>query len=51
MKGEETWLVTRLSIDDLHTPRMVSWPSIFNAVSAYQEIHPMNTWTFYGIKK
>jgi hypothetical protein len=46
-----TRLVTRLSIDDLHTPRLLTWPNFYNAVSAYQELHPLNTWTLYGIKK
>lgn len=50
-KGEDNFLVVRLSIDDLHTPRFISWPNLFNSVSAYQEIHPLNTWTLYGIKK
>lgn len=47
----ETRLITRLSIDDLHTPRFLTWPNFFNAVSAYQELHPLNTWTLYGIRK
>lgn len=51
VKNNETWLVTRLAIDDVHTPRLLMWPNIFNAVSAYQELHPLNTWTLYGIRK
>ena len=50
-KNNESLMVTRLSIDDVHTPRFISWPHIFNAVSAYQEMHPLNTWTLNGIKK
>jgi hypothetical protein len=50
-KDGESLLVARLSIDDIHTPRFLLWPNIFNAVSAYQELHPLNTWTLYGIKK
>ncbi len=50
-KNNETWLVARLAIDDIHTPRFIMWPNIFNAVSAYRELHPLNTWTLYGIKK
>ncbi len=50
-KKEELWLVARLSIDDIHTPRILSWPNVFNSVSAYQELHPLNTWTLYGIRK
>ncbi len=50
-RGNETLMVTRLSIDDVHTPRLISWPNIFNSVSGYQEMHPLNTWTLNGIKK
>lgn len=50
-KNNETWPVFRSAIDDLHTPRLVLWPNIFNAVSAHRELHPLNTWTLYGIKK
>jgi len=50
-KDGEALLVTRLAIEDVHTPRFLMWPNIFNAVSAYQELHPLNTWTLYGIKK
>jgi hypothetical protein len=50
-KDGETRLVTRLSIDDVHTPRFLMWPNFFNAVSAYQELHPLNTWTLYGVRK
>ncbi|MBY0415834.1 MAG: hypothetical protein K2Q18_16805, partial [Bdellovibrionales bacterium] len=50
-KDGETRLVTRLSIDDIHTPRFLMWPNFYNAVSAYRELHPLNTWTLYGLKK
>ncbi len=50
-KSTETWIVFRAAIDDLHSPRLVLWQNIFNAVSAYRELHPLNTWTLYGIKK
>lgn len=51
LKSTETWIVLRTAIDDLHSPRLVLWPNIFNSVSAYRELHPLNTWTLYGIKK
>lgn len=51
VKNGETLLVSRLAIDDIHTPRFLLWPNIFNAVSAYQDLHPLNTWTLYGIRK
>lgn len=51
LKNNETWLIFRSAIDDIHTPRLILWHNIFNAVSAYRELHPLNTWTLYGIKK
>lgn len=51
IKNTQTWLVFRSAIDDLHSPRLILWPNIFNAVSAHRELHPLNTWTLYGIKK
>jgi hypothetical protein len=50
-KNNETLLVTRLSIDDIHSPRLIRWPNVFNSVSSYQELQPLNTWTLNGIKK
>ncbi|MDO9183897.1 MAG: hypothetical protein Q7U04_15890, partial [Bacteriovorax sp.] len=51
IKSGENWLVLRAAIDDIHTPRLVLWQNVFNSVSAYSELHPLNTWTLYGIKK
>ena len=51
VKNGETWIIFRAAIDDLHSPRLVQWHNIFNGVSAYRELHPLNTWTLYGIKK
>ncbi len=50
-KSSNNMLVIRLAIEDLHSPRLMLWSNIFNSVSAYQELHPLNTWTLYGIKK
>jgi len=43
-------LVTRTSIDDLHSPRLIPWNWIFTAVMKYKEKHPLNQWNLYGIK-
>lgn len=51
IKNNETWIAFRSAIDDVHSPRLLLWQNIFNAVSAYRELHPLNTWTLYGIKK
>ena len=49
-KKRTIYLSFRSSIDDIHSPRLVPWDQIFNGVSNYKKIHPLNTWTLYGIK-
>lgn len=41
----------RTAIDDIHSPTLVDWKRVFNAVSSYRNIHPTNMWALYGIKK
>ncbi|OUR98936.1 hypothetical protein A9Q84_05860 [Halobacteriovorax marinus] len=45
-----TKLVFRSSISDIHTPKLMEWNILFNAVANYKELHPLSTWTLYGIK-
>ena len=51
LRKNEIWLTLRAPIDDLHSPRFVLWQNVFNAVSAFRELHPLNSWTMYGLKK
>lgn len=44
-------MVTRLAIDDIHSPRLIPWNFIFNSISSYKVLHPLSTWTLYGIQK
>lgn len=48
---QELKLTLRLGIDDIHSPRLVKWNFIFSAISSYQFLHPLNTWTLYGIRQ
>lgn len=50
IKGE-TFLSTQTAIDDIFSPRLITWPSIYNGVSTFKELHPLNTWTLHGLKK
>jgi len=51
-KNQENILLSiRTSIDDLHSPRLIDWNFVFNAVSNFKELQPMNTWTLYGFRK
>ena len=48
-KGK-TELIFRGSISDIHTPKNIAWNMIFNSVANYKELHPLETWTLYGLK-
>ena len=50
IKKHSLYLSFRSSIDDVHSPRLIPWDKIFNSISNYKELHPLNTWTLYGIK-
>lgn len=47
----QTLLITRTAIDDLHSPRAINWVLLYSALKSYQQIHPLNSWTLYGIRK
>lgn len=40
----------RTSIDDIHSPRMVSWYNVFNSVKNFNKFQPINHWTLYGAR-
>ena len=48
-KDELVSLIVRTSLDDLHSPRIISWSSIYSAVTTYQTHHPMNQWSMYAV--
>ena len=43
-------LILRTALDEIHSPRIVSWNYVFNAIKNYSLIHPRKTWTLYGLK-
>lgn len=49
--GTQVSMVTRLAIDDIHSPRLIPWNFIFNSVASYKVLHPLDTWTLYGIQE
>ena len=44
------FLSVRTAIDDLHSPRLVNWSFIYNALKSYEGVHSINSWTLYGIE-
>ena len=50
-KSEEVFIVLRLATDDVHSPRLLAWNHLFSAIKTYQSLHPLGTWTLFGIKK
>ncbi len=43
------WVVIRLSIDDVQTPRLILWNHVFSAVKSFQNIHPLRMWSLNGL--
>lgn len=46
---DDKMVITRTALDDLHSPRIVKWNNIFNAIKNFQQFHPLNSWTLYAI--
>ncbi len=40
----------RTAIDDVHSPRIIKWENLYHAVSTYQSIHPLKSWTMNVIR-
>ena len=40
----------RTAIDDVHSPRIIKWDNLYNAVLTYQNLHPLHSWTMYAIR-
>lgn len=51
LKNGETIVIVHTAIDELYSPRQLTWQSVYNSVSAYKELHPLDTWTLNGLKK
>ena len=49
-EGEHSLVSLRVAIDDVHSPRLVKWSHIYNAVSSYQSIHPLKSWAMYVLR-
>jgi hypothetical protein len=50
-QNSRLYLTMRTSIDDVHSPRLVPWNFVFNALSNFRLLHPLKTWALYGISK
>lgn len=49
-ENKKTWISFRSTIDDVHSPRLLHWNHIYSGLKNYEEIHPLKTWTLYGIE-
>jgi hypothetical protein len=49
--NQKTWMSFRSTIDDVHGPHLIHWNNLFTSLKNYEEIHPLKTWTLYGIEK
>jgi hypothetical protein len=50
-KDLKTYVIIRTAYDDIHSPRTIKWNYLFSSIKSYQNIHPINIWPLYGIKK
>jgi hypothetical protein len=50
IENDNKMLVVRTSLDDLYAPRLISWNWIFTAIMGHKNLHPLNSWSLYGIK-
>ena len=50
-KDKNKFAILRTSINDLHSPQFVPWSHIFASLKHYENLHPLNAWTLYGLKK
>ena len=50
-KDDNMVLVTRTSIDDVHSPRLIPWNWIFTGVMKYTSLHPLKQWNLHGLKE
>ena len=39
----------RIAIDSINSPRVIKWVDLHNAVSTYQSLHPLKSWTMHVI--
>lgn len=44
-----TSLIVRTAMDDVHSPRIISWSYVFSGLKAYKELHPLELWGLYAI--
>ena len=44
-------LSVRPSVSDLHSPMPIHWNYVYSAVVNYQELHPIKSWTLYGLRR
>ncbi len=40
----------RTAIDDVHSPRIITWYNVFNSVKNFNLHQPINHWTLYGAR-
>lgn len=49
--NQNKMLSVRTALDSIHNPRLIFWNFVFTGIMNYQNQHPLNTWTLYGLSK
>jgi len=50
-KAQAALLSFRSGIDEIGSPRLLSWQSVLLGLESYQRFHPQNFWSLYGLYK
>lgn len=50
-KVADAYMVVHSSLDEVASPRIISWHQIVFSVEAYQRIHPRMAWSLYGLTR
>ncbi len=48
-EGELVLFSFRTAIDDIHSPRLLEWPTIFTSITRYRAFHPLKNWSLNGL--
>jgi hypothetical protein len=50
-KSGQYSMISRLGIDEVHSPRIISWHRFYNSIKNYSTLNPYNQWSLYVVKK
>ncbi|MBL7663727.1 MAG: hypothetical protein JNM93_01245 [Bacteriovoracaceae bacterium] len=46
IENDTHFVVVRTALDDIQAPRIINWGFVYNGLKNYQNLHPLQTWSF-----